>query len=310
LGIVALALLSLPVSAQPAGAPCGGWLSVQALVVRIDPAATKPKILGLKQANREAAVDGALCSGETLVVPSGVTVVLYEAGQNRAIGGGGADSRYTVGGKTRFLEQAANYVVEALKTVGAVRAPNLNPAPTRSRGAGDPPGAPVKEEPLRPVAGLRDLPRQALTLDARPRLGWRGGVSTYHCEALKEDGSLKWTGQFLFGSTCPVTALDEVARVVVRDARGASVGWNVAKAAWADVPRPAWVATGNPKLGSSERMAWAIWLWREADAKWRLQALSMLESAKEQWLAGYFVDSLFDEMSLVAPAATVTKASP
>jgi hypothetical protein len=56
-------------------------------------------------------------------------------------------------------------------------------------------------------------------------------------------------------------------------------------------------------------VAWAIWLWREADLKWRLQALSMLEqSAKEQWVAGYIVHSVLDEFPVLVPSAAPTPA--
>ncbi len=45
--------------------------------------------------------------------------------------------------------------------------------------------------------------------------------------------------------------------------------------------------------GDADRTAWAVWLFKSGDPAWRLQSLSMLQSARSTvWFAGYFLDSV------------------
>lgn len=304
--LCALALLmhasALPAVAAP-NPPCPqGWLGIQAQVTRVSPASTS---LGRLPAGARAVVPlsigGVLCEGDTLQFPTGsgdVVVDLYEAGRIVSVEARKGPYKVMDGVRAK-VSAAAAYINAALEGIGELGLPQSRPQPTASRG-----GATAEtSSPIRAVKPLRDLPRQRLTPDVRPIVGWLGGAGPYACLALDDDGEPLWNQPGIDTGWCNyATDLARAKRLIVRDAQGRSAGWNVAPASAEDVPRPPWVAVDAIKLSHADSTAWGIWLWQSAGPEWRLQAIGMLDAAsKSEWLARYFVDSVLGEVPVLAP---------
>lgn len=268
------------------GSPCNGWLSISAQVVRITPPSgdvrKRPAI-----AVRESDV---LCEGDTLLIPAGASVDLYEAGRTVTRTG-----EYTIrGGATALTGKAAEYVKLALALIDPER-PVPRPTSTSVRGSQE---AGTDRGAILAIAPLRDLPRQNIAEGVRPIAAWRDGTPEFRCEALNEDVEVIGNNESVTNAWCRYAALPAAAaRLRVRDARHRSIGWNVRRVSWHDVPRPNWIGPDvGASLPSQEKTAWAIWLWQNADAGWRMQSLAMLDEASQtQWLAGYFVDHILAE---------------
>lgn len=304
--LCALALLmhapALPAAAAP-NPPCPqGWLGIQAQVTRVSPASAS---LGRLPAGAHSVVPlsigGVLCEGDTLQFPaeSGDAVVeIYEAGRIVSVDARKGPYKLKDGVRAK-LSAAAAYINAALEGVGDLGLPQSRPQPTASRGA----AAAEASSPIRAVKPMRDLPRQRLSPDVRPVVGWLGGAGPYACLALDDDGEPLWKHAGIDNGWCNyATDLARARRLIVRDAQGRSAGWNVAPASAEDVPRPPWLAAGATGLSQADSTAWGIWLWQSAGPEWRLQAIGMLDAAsKSEWLARYFVDSVLGEAPVLAP---------
>lgn len=280
----------------------GGWFGVQAQVTRINPANATVQVRNARGYSSVLVAPMVLCEGDTILFRNGsdgTVVELRLTGEWVQVEAN--KGPYTIKGGTRGVSHAARAYLDAALDVFSLGAPPPRPNPTASRGNGTAPAA--AEEPIRTILHLRNLPRQRITADAHPVVGWRGGVAPYACQALNENADVIWAKAELGSGWCEFGGrLDPAARLVVRDATGRSAGWNLAVVAWPNVPRPEWVRANMPDLSSADMTAWAIWIWETAGPEWRLQSLGMLNTAaRAEWLASYFVDSVLAEAPPLRP---------
>jgi hypothetical protein len=294
----------MPALAAAPEPPCPrGWFGVQAIVTRINPANADVRLRSARGNSSVLGVNMTLCEGDTILFPNGsdgTVVELYKTGE--MVQAEASKGPYTIKGGTREASRAARaYLDAALDAVFNLGAPPPRPNPTASRGNGA--SAAAAAEPIRTILHLRNLPRQRITADTHPVVGWRGGIAPYACQALNEGAEVTWAQADLGVGWCEFGAgLDHAARLVVRDAAGRSAGWNVAVVAWPNVPRPEWVPRNMSDLSSADMTAWAIWIWQTAGPEWRLQSLGMLNRVgRTEWLANYFVDSVLAEMPPLRP---------
>ena len=280
-----------------------GWFGIQAMVTRIDPSTGKVGKRPVGGRSADVVVNGVLCEGETLLFPKGsekVVVELYEAG--RVVIVDARQEPYTIrGGASEVLSAALAYVATAFEGALGLGLPPSRPQPTASRGKDAPEAASTRQ--IQAILHLRNLPRQRITDGTRPVVAWREGAGPYACQALSDGTAVLWARTDLDAGWCEFGAdMQRTARLVVRDARGRSAGWNVVRAVWTEVPRPEWIALGTPVVSSADLTAWAIWIWEKAGPQWRLQSLGMLNAeASSEWLASYFLDSVLAETPLLAP---------
>ena len=297
----ALAMCMACGASHAADSKCeGGWFASKAQIVRIEPAGAKAIRRAVNGRESDVGVDEVLCAGETLVVPTGTrvrNVEYYEAGRTERLQAGGT---HVMGSAADVLSgQAAEFVRAAMGAVGSVSAPRPRPTATSTRGTGAAdPGA------MQPILSLRDAPRQRVALGSTVIPSWREGRAPYTCSVHDENGQAVWTGPPTEAGWCSALIDNPgAARLTVRDQARRSIGWNLQAVSWSDVPRPGWIdarATG-PQLPPGLQGAWAIWLWTSAPAAWRLQAMGMLDaSSRSEWIAGYFLDSVLNEVPPLA----------
>lgn len=271
------------------------------MVVRISP--TNAKVLKRSARGNGLTVlrtDDTVCRGETILFSDGdrTTVVeLLRLGEVVLVPAAGGP--YTLSGGIRSIAQAASAYVDAvLNASKSLRVPTPLPNATASRG-----GERHTLDSVRPIFHLRYLSRQRLTADASPIVGWRGGVAPFKCEITDDEAVQRWHKSNINGASCVYfSSLDSAARLVVRDARGHTTGWNIYPVTWRDVPRPDWVPEEQSGLTLVGLTAWGLWLWKEAGPQWRLQSLAMLNrAASEEWLAAYLRDTVLAEVPAVKP---------
>lgn len=281
--------------------PCGSWFSVSATIARIDPRNGTVKIIDAKGVERPGSVNAVVCSGETVKVEKGTSVVLYEAGTNRSLSGGnGAASEYVAGGSPAIVDAIGNYVASVLSLVTSVDTPQPEARPLNARGGAS---EQATTEAFRPIAALRGLPLQQLTRDVTPSLGWRGGAGPYRCVVSSAAGEVVWKSPFLAVDTCTLAKVANGVSVVLEDSSKAQFRLNLRPVEWNGVPRPEWLPPGTARPTPAELAAWAIWLWRSGGPEWRLQSLGMLRGAAgTHWLARNFLDQILNETPLVPPS--------
>jgi hypothetical protein len=294
--------LAAHAAAAPGATACDqGWLGVQAMVARVSPVGTR--LLRRPAGGQTAvplAVNGVLCGGDTLEFASPqapATVELYQAGG--MVTRSAQQGPYTVPiGVRAMFSAAAAFLGAALEGAGELGAPPSRPQVTASRGEA---GAPAESTPIRSIKPLRDLPRQRIAADSRPIVGWRGGAAPYTCRALSPDGEAVWGSEHLNAAWCNFALGGApVGRLQVRDAQGRSAGWNVDLVAPGDVPRPSWLPNGANVVSDADTTAWALWLWQQGGAEWRLQALAMLNGvAGREWAASLLLDNVLAETPVV-----------
>lgn len=279
----------------------GGWFDVKAIVVRINP--TNAKVLKKSGSGNDLMVlrvDDTLCRGETILFSEGDhTTVVEVLRLGKVVSIPAAGGPYTFSGGIRKIAQAVSVYVDAvLDASKGLRVPIPLSNATAGRG-----GEIRPFESVRPVLHLRFLPRQRLTLDANPIVGWRGGAAPYKCEVKDHDAIQLWQKSNINGALCVYSAsLDKAARIIIRDARGHTTGWNIDPVTWEDVPRPDWLPLEQSNVTLVDLTAWGLWLWKEASAQWRLQSLAMLNrAASEEWLAAYLRDAVLVEIPVVEP---------
>jgi hypothetical protein len=287
--VVAVLLSLFHTSTQAADVHCqDGWLGVRAEIIRI-----KPPSDGVRKQPGDGKLheNDVLCEGDTLIVPSGIAVELYEEGKAVTHTGD-----YKIkGGAAALTAKAAEY----LKIVFAVVSPDTppsRPTSTSVRGTQDIPNS--EKATILAISPLRDLTQQSLVVGLQPVASWRDGSSAFTCEILNGSAEILWTSEAIKGGWCLFPRVpDQTARLRVRDARKRSIGWNVKIVEWREVPRPDWIdRSAGARSRPQDATAWAIWLWKEGDAQWRMQSLAMLNDASgSQWLAGYFIDHVLAE---------------
>jgi hypothetical protein len=274
----------------------GGWLSVQAEILRILPANTKLERRSGSHSDK-VGVDAVLCAGDVLIVPDKTTVEIYEAGRTST-----HSSNYTVKASSGALaSKAAQYLKVALSLVNP-QPPAARPTSTSIRGFS--PSAAAGAAGLFATNSLRDLPKQSLVANLSPITSWRDGAPTFRCDVVDDDLNVLWSSEELNRTWCEYGKLPgQAARLRVHDLRRRSLGWNISVVEWPQVPRPEWVAgTANASLPIPDLSAWGIWLWENGGTPWRMQSLAMLNKASDsQWLARYFLDHVLDESPPIRP---------
>jgi hypothetical protein len=299
-----LSLWWVGLSANAATKPCpGGPSSIKAEVIRIDP----PKGPAKKQTagGREQPIEEGdfICADEGIALPVGGPVrriELYVGGRRQVV-----EPRrpFKAGsGIASFLREAGALIGDLFESSGELRAPPDAPRPTAPRGSL--PADPEHTMSIRALRALSGLPVQRLTHDVRPVVAWREGVGPYRCRAAW--GDARASAEISVGeatSWCTIEPAPTGAqRLMVRDARGGSVSWDAEWVAWKEVPRPTWMPGGTGPTSTADRAAWALWLWRDAEDYWRLQALSMMnELASREWLAAYLRDGVLGQLARLSP---------
>ena len=293
--------LGVAYAAAPAGTCPRGWFGIQALVTRVSPSTAAVYKRAADGSMAQLAPGSVLCRGETLVFKGNKgRVDLYEAG--RAVSVDASQGSYRVkSGARAVLSAAAAYVNAALEASTQLAAPRSRPQPTGARGE-DASGTRFAGQ-INPILSLRNLPRQFVTADARPVVGWHDGVGPYACQAVRSDDSVVWSESGLDTPRCEFKAApDKATRLVVRDSRGQSTGWSIVSARWRDVPRPPWLPSDLSALSSADRAAWGIWIWQRGGPEWRLQALGILNAVtRREWVASYVLDGVLAETPPVTP---------
>lgn len=280
----------------------GGWFGVQAMITRITPAESIVTRLAKDRSTTKVQVDSVLCAGDSLLVgdsQDGTVVELYQAGEIVTVPKS-RDVYMIKGGVAGRLGAAAAYVNEVLSAAEHLPAPRARPGPTGVRGQS---GSQDDVRQIRPIQQLRDLPRQRLLPDTTVIVAWRDGAGPYVCEARAETGEIHVMREERGAAWCELRIdPSRTARVLVRDGRGRSTGWNTAPAIPSDLPRPPWAPADPTSASSAEQTAWAIWIWQHGGPSWRLQSLSMLNAnAREEFVAGYFLDSVLAEIPPFPP---------
>jgi hypothetical protein len=267
-----------------------GWFGVKAQIVRIDPAGQKVFRRRGSEPDAPVGVDDTLCAGDVLRLPNEVkSIDYYEGGRTVHL----TERTYTAGGTGSFGGKAGEYVKLLMGSVAVLSPPPPRPAATSSRGT-----VAVQAGPAQAILPLKDLPRQHIAIGLSTYVSWRDGHAPYACEVTDESADPLWKGTATEQGWCTIPVENRAAaRLSVRDADRRALGWNVQVVQWTDVPRPKWIdGLAASQLPAAQTTAWALWLWREAAPEWRLQALGMLGSAaKNEWLAGYFLDGVLNE---------------
>jgi hypothetical protein len=300
----ALILLGLVAARPVAGVEPAceqGWLLVQAQVANVSPAGARAERLTPKRKRRLVHAGDLFCNGDTLIVPKGASVELNVAGRTVLVGGD-TPSYVVEGGVASRRAAVSEYLRLAFGTIESLPPPEKRPQSTEGRGNRDPVAGGAL--PIKPILYLEELPRQRLTPDLPVVVAWRNGTPPFSCESSNANGDIVWKSPPIAAPSCQVgTRAGSAARLVVRDARQRSEGWNLAPAQWSAVPRPDWIgASGGLHMPSGDLGAWAIWLWQDGGDEWRLQALGMLNAAaRNEWLASYFLDQVLAEVPPLPP---------
>ncbi|MHC6225145.1 hypothetical protein ACYU03_10335 [Pseudomonas sp. X10] len=289
------------VLAQQPPSPCpDGWLSIRARVNQLTPTNARLSIdRASSQTHAPVTVGSVLCEGDTLLFEPGqenTQVELFEAG--RLFIWEGQRGPYSVPSGTKArLNAVAAYLNAAFAGANDL-GPTLQRAnPTHGRGGGA-----SNNEVMRAITPLRDLPRQALVIGTRTVTGWHNGSGPWRCNWLDSDSQVLLRGEAIHAAHCRTSpAPANVAALETEDAQGATLIWPVEEVSATALPRPEWVPPGTPVLDAETRAAWAVWLWREGGAAWRLQAVAMLNETRDVWLAGWLLAGILAENPQVVP---------
>jgi len=125
-------------------------------------------------------------------------------------------------------------------------------------------------------------------------VGWQGGRAPWHC-LLYGEGDAVASKLDVSEPQCDIKVDTKApARLEVGESGSDSVlAWRLTAASDRDMPRPPWLVEAKVTAGDADWTAWAVWLFKSGDPAWRLQSLSMLQSARSTvWFAGYFLDSV------------------
>lgn len=287
--VVTLVLTGASLAARADAIPCnGGWDAIRATILRMVPPDAKVTVRGADGMRRLAGARERLCAGDTLEKTDGLELELLEAGRVVKI----STQPYRLADAQPVGAAVKRYIDGVLQAVGQLRPPVPPARPTGGRGGAD---GQESYQRLQAPNALRGLPRQRITADSILMAVWREGQAPYRCNATDEDTQTRWQSEPTLQGWCVVgVPAAGLARLSVRDDRGASMGWNLQPATWAELPRPAWLAASDPM--PAERLAWAAWLWREAAPEWRLQAIAMLQSlATREPIAAELLDRIVEE---------------
>lgn len=286
---MALALAPCAAKACP-----GGLFGTAGQVLEVMPADAQVEVVDAEGHGTLVGVGALYCHGD-VVRPSASAsqVVIHAEGQRRTLAPGEA---YRAAARPVPADVQTLVQLSGLRTQdGRLRPVPVVPEPRQIRAAGAASSATVW--PLSTLRALQGLPRQLLTPDVPVVLAWRGGAGSYACEAANDWGdTVRALPQPSNVSWCVLSALPDATRQLrLREQRGPALTWNIRRVDWAQVPRPAQLARARA-ADAADQTAWAIWLWRQGPAEWKLQALAMLQQvAGEQWLAAYYRDLILAE---------------
>jgi hypothetical protein len=281
--------------ADPAGKCDGGLFGVRAQVVRIVPADAVPQKRLVSGTRENLRVDDPVCMGEAVILdPTGaVRSVELSLGGRRLVVEPGRPY-IAAGGARTYIAEMLSFISGFVTGLERLDQPPVTPNPTEVRG--------VAARRLQPLRSLADLPPQRLMPNTVVLMAWRDGSGPYSCTASRDAGGpiVERTVR-ASDTTCVLTGpLGASTRLRVSDASGRELLWNVSSTSAADVPRPAWLR--DVPRSPDERTAWALWLWTNPDAAWRLQGLAMLQAeAADGWLAAYALGHIVNESSLFSP---------
>lgn len=294
-----LAIAALPAAALAADIDdCGGWLSVYAQILRIEPVgAMATKVL---PSGKEVSVgaESRICEGETLDLRSGAVtkVTLFSNGKQSSIQ---APARLVAPARMAVLAQAVtSWMGRVISTFPQLRQPDQVPKGTHGRGGS------VAALPIRANLNFPQRPKYAVTEGATVLLSWREGGGPYHCETIDDSGKRLWQSQPEdAGTWCRLTPMTgDQRQVAVRGGNGRAVLWNVELANWAEVPRPPELNGQEQPRSPAEAVLWGWWLWKNGGERWRMQALSMMDAhANQVFVAGLLVNQILAESADVAP---------
>lgn len=281
-------------------APCaaqacpGGLFGTAGQVLEVMPADAQAEVVDAEGRRTLVGVGALYCHGD-VVRPSASAsqVVIHAEGQRRTLAPGEA---YRAAARPLPADVQTLVQLSGLRNQdGRLRPVPVVPEPRQIRAAGAASSTTVW--PLSTLRALQALPRQLLTADVPVVLAWRGGAGPYACEAANDWGdTVRALPQASSVSWCVLSALPDATRQLrLREQRGPALTWNIRRVDWAQVPRPAQLARARA-ADATDQTAWAIWLWRQGPAEWKLQALAMLQQAAgEQWLAAYYRDLILAE---------------
>lgn len=294
--------------------------SITGSIMRIKPADLPVKVLPNNGTSPEYRnIGGCLRPGEILSLQANKDkkheVELFIKGKPVLITTGGTyNGTYKVpeGAVVTALESAIAFLEGIKELPSAIGIPPRKPIPTnipRGDSANSKDQTPVPRQPLRNIHILRNLPKQEIASTAAIVLSWRNGESPWKCEGQDQDETTVIKSQSVSTGWCEITINGQSpVQLSVKDARGDTISWNAAIVSPDVVPRPDWIKQTDKPLSSADRAAWAIWVWRTAGPRWRLQALSMLhEISEDSWLAAYLLNSILDDDPIINVGEALTQ---
>lgn len=280
-------------------------LSVVASIYRIEPPNLPVNVQSAKGAQIETRkIHDCLRAGEILTLQDKAQKVELFIKNNfvRITAGKPFNGTYKVPEGVPFSDKASAYIKAAVELFSITSSPLRTPTATGiSRGDSDNDLLPSPRQPLRNIQTLRNLPTQQIASNTTAVLSWREGDGPWTCEGLAQDGATVTESESVSRGWCVIPKTERpLVRLLVKDARGDKIGWNVSTVSSAAIPRPEWINQPEETLSSADHTAWAIWVWRSAGPQWRLQALSMLnENSESSWLAGYVLNGILNDAPVV-----------
>lgn len=310
---ISLLLMAISVvtrAADPSiNSPCSkSVFDVVASIAYVEPKESRVPAINLRNGTKMVLQAGDCLAGGEQIGPLPEHIVRVDVffGGERVILG--SKEAYTVpSGLPQYSKIAQSFIGNLFRLpVGTPAFQERETVTRRGDGTEEKQGSVKVPMMLRPIESLRGLPTQTVMPDATIVTGWRHGKPPFSCVGLSATGDAVTVSPPLSVNWCTVTFKStNPARIAVRDSQQSQYGWNVDMATWSDIPRPPWITSAPQLLSSGDRAAWGIWIWHNASANWRLQALSLLHSASfDSWLAGYILRSILDETPL--PRAEIT----
>jgi hypothetical protein len=288
------------------GGCAGGWFALQARVISIAPPTARVfKGRAGSLASVPVMQDSFLCAGEMLVFDAAsepVSVELLEAGKVTRVDS--SKRSYTVRSGVDAGAGTAGAFIDALLSGARLLGPRTARGQVNGVRGGS--GAPVNLSTVSQVSAvlpLAELPRQKLAVDSSANVSWLNGAGPFKCETRDDDNTLLWASAPTQLQWCAVPMQSrKIASVVVREASGRSMRWQVEVVDTAEIPKPPSAVSTSRNRSANDTTAWAIWLWQKGGPQWRLQALGLAASVENDvFLARHFLDSVLAGIPLVTP---------
>jgi hypothetical protein len=285
-------------SAVGAEAPCeSGWLHVRASIVTTIPKSAPVYRVG-KSGKRSEVIDPPLlCEGDTLILEPPLRFVEVLQGGNIQKVEVSARQWTVPHGPAVASAAIAAQVGRLMDLMTVFSTPVRRPAHTGARS----PGA---ETTPRAVGFLDRHGVAYLTGDRAAIVAWKGGEPPFACTADTTPPQVAGVGNERWCEFSGTTISRGAGSIGMSAGDGQTVTWKIERRDWRNVPRPYWIPSmdNGPDIPFDE-FAWAVWLWREGPPEWRLQSLSMLNSAAgSEYLAGYLLNLTLNDTPPLPPA--------